>query len=75
MTKVYLVTSEDINIDWGDSLYVEGVFDSNSKALDYIDSMNSNREFEITPMTLNEPEVDMPKDNSFISYPLAYYEE
>lgn len=75
MTKVYLVTSEDPDIDYGDSLFIEGVFDSNSKALEYIDSINSNHEFEITPMTVNSPESDMPKDNSFISYPLAYYEE
>lgn len=75
MTKVYLVTSYDPDIDWGDSLFIEGVFDSNSKALDYINSRNSNHEFEITSMTLNAPESDKPKDNSFIPYPLAYYAE
>lgn len=75
MNKVYLVTSEDMNIQYGTSLVVEGVFDSNVKALDYIASRTSSYEFEITPMTVNSPESDMPKDNSFISYPLAYYEE
>lgn len=75
MTKVYLVTSEDMNIQYGTSLVVEGVFDSNVKALDYIASRTSSYEFEITQMTVNSPESDMPKDASFISYPLAYYEE
>lgn len=56
MTKVYLVTSQDDTIMYGTSLVVEGVFDSNVKALDYIASRTSSYEFEITPMTVNSPE-------------------
>lgn len=77
MSKVYLVTSEDMDIQWGVSLVVEGVFDSNIKALDYIASRTSSDEFEITPMTVNLPESDMPKDKEygFFPYPLVHYEE
>lgn len=77
MNKVYLVTSEDTDIQWGTSLVVEGVFDSNVKALDYIASRTSSDEFEITPMTVNSPESDMPNDKDYglFPYPLVHYEE
>ncbi|GAO99844.1 hypothetical protein [Fructobacillus ficulneus] len=71
MKKVYLVTGEETGDDWGDSLWVEGVFSSPDNASEYINqNKDKPMEFSVTAMT-----VDDTRENDELLYPFASYFE
>jgi len=69
MEHVFLVTSKDKYIKYGDSLFVEGVFKTNKLAEEYVDStfVDKIREATITKMKIG--------DANGVNYPGAFYEE
>ncbi|MBZ1530701.1 hypothetical protein [Leuconostoc mesenteroides] len=67
--KLYLVTSQDKNIIYGDSLYVDGIFSSRELADIWISEHPEVGYQDITEMTLDHPE------NETDGYPGVYYEE
>lgn len=67
--KLYLVTSQDKNIIYGDSLYVDGIFSSRELADIWISEHPEIGYPDITEMTVDHPE------NEPDSYPGVLYEE
>lgn len=67
--KLYLVTSQDSHIMYGDSLYVQGIFSSIELADIWISEHPDIGYPDVTEMTVDHPE------NETDAYPSVYYEE
>lgn len=72
MSKVYLVTSKETGYEYGDSLWVEGVFSTIDKAFTYMKEESVRPvELTVTAMTID----DTSENDNRLVYPFASYIE
>ncbi|CAK1251207.1 unnamed protein product [Fructobacillus fructosus] len=73
--KVYLVTTKQTDEDYGDDLFIEGVYSSYEKAKSACPDYDyyTGSDYTITEMTVDKPEEDYKQKEN--AYPFAYYYE